>query len=258
MPKVSVIMPNYNRSWIIMRAINSVLNQTFDDLELVIIDDGSTDDSISLVESIKDPKIILLKEPHRGVAATRNTGLKKSTGSLISYLDTDNSWYPNFLEVMVDNLSSVDVMCYCGQNLLLCKGDKTNYKVIGRQVRSKEFNPVKLIQDNFIDMNCVLHRRLLLDKCGYFDETLSMNADWDMFARFAVEYPFGIKHVDSVLSDYYSFLKGTEETITNSNMTDEKLLSHYKGLKKPEGEKLIIYPKIARLLDAKYPMDIEA
>lgn len=99
---ISIIMPAYNREDTIMAAITSVLAQTYSHFELVIVDDGSTDGTVQVVESFADDRIRLIKGPGRsGVSEARNIGLRAAKGELIAYLDSDNTWQPEYLSAMV-------------------------------------------------------------------------------------------------------------------------------------------------------------
>lgn len=248
MPKVSVIMPTYNRSWIISRAVQSVLTQTFSDFELIIIDDGSTDDTGEKVRAIHDDRIIVHTIPeNKGQSHARNEGLKIAIGELIAYLDSDNLWYPQYLEVMVSELTEKYELIYASQNVLLCAGTKENLTVIGRQVRDYSYNPDGLTRGNFIDINCTMHRKSVLDEVGGFDESLRTLEDWDLFARIAVTYPFKIKHISQVLGEYYFFLKDTASTVENGILSDEWLREHF-NLREPEGDDKIVIDKIQELL----------
>ncbi len=250
MPKVSVIIPTFNRGWIVGRAIRSVLEQNFKDFELIIVNDGSSDDtSVVLKQFIDDRIIVVNSEINGGLSHARNLGLKKSQGELIAYLDSDNLWYPNFLEVMSEVFNKNIVMAYSGQNLLLVGGTKTDPKVLGRKTRNEIYNPSKLITGNYIDVNCMVHKKSLLDEVGYFDETLKVLEDWDLFAQIAVKHPFGIKHVDQVLSEYYFYLPETETTLSNQKWQEwiEKMF----GLEKAEGDKLKIKNKLQKLIEEK-------
>ncbi len=90
-PLISVILPTYNRGYIVERAIKSVLNQTYKNLELIIVDDGSTDNTEEIVKSIEDKRIIFLKhKKNKGASSARNTGIKNSKGEYISFIDSDD------------------------------------------------------------------------------------------------------------------------------------------------------------------------
>lgn len=102
----SVIIPSYNLEQCISRSIFSVLEQTFTDFELIIVDDGSTDDTVNVIRKINDSRLSLICNPHRGVSAARNDAIKKCTSEYICFLDGDDYWYPNHLEVIKDNIES--------------------------------------------------------------------------------------------------------------------------------------------------------
>ena len=244
--KVSIITPTYNRSAILPDAVNSVLSQTFNNFELLIVDDCSTDDTTKYLDTLKDPRIKVIKhEINSGVSAARNTGIKISKGELIAYLDSDNIWHANYLEVMVSELKKDFVLAYSGQNtLLLEKGDNKNFKVLGRSVRNYKYNPVQLMQGNYIDVNCVIHRKSIFKEISMFDETLKTLEDWDLFAKIAAKYPFKIKHVDQVLGDYRFFTKETLSTASN-NVWNEHVLEGF-GLGKKEKDELKVLKKLPK------------
>lgn len=248
MPKVSIILPTYNRSWIIARAVKSVLDQTFEDFELVIIDDGSTDDTDEVLKKFSDSRIKLIKtEVNGGVCRARNLGLKNAKGELVAYLDSDNLWYKNYLEVMVDAFKKNIVLVYSGQNLILIGGAKDSPKVLGRKTRNEKYNLTKLTYGNYIDISCVLHKKAVLAEVGYFDENLKVLEDWDLFARIAIKYPFGVVHMDQVLGEYYYYLPVTGATQTNKNW--QKWVERHFGIDKKQGDELKVVNKISKLID---------
>lgn len=248
MPKVSIVIPTYNRSWIIGRAIKCVLEQSFKDFELIIVNDGSIDDTDHVLRQFTDNRIVLIKsETNGGPSHARNLGLKSAKGELIAYLDSDNLWYPQFLEVMCEAFNKDTVMVYSGQNLLLVGGTKSSPKVIGRKTRNEIYNPAKLLSNNYIDVSCVVHKRYVIEEMGYFDESVKGIEDWDAFAQIAIKYPFRIKHIDNVLSEYYFYLPEIEVTLSNQKWQD--WIEKQFGLDKVEGDKLKIKNKIQKLLD---------
>ena len=105
-PSVSVIMPSYNRAWSLSVSVPTVLAQTVSDLELLIVDDGSEDDTAECIAGFaqNDDRVHYIRQSHQGVAAARNTGLRAAGGDIIAYLDSDNRWYSNYLEVMLEQL----------------------------------------------------------------------------------------------------------------------------------------------------------
>src|SRR3989338_10329538 len=97
-PKVSIIMPTYNRARLINKAVDSVLKQTFKDYELIIIDDGSLDNTKDIVACYNDPRIIYFRKNHKNAASARNYGLKRARGEYIAYCDDDCRYYPYHLQ----------------------------------------------------------------------------------------------------------------------------------------------------------------
>jgi glycosyltransferase involved in cell wall biosynthesis len=105
MPMVSVIMPTFNRADTIQRSIRSVQAQTFTDWELIVVDDGSTDNTVALIEGC-DPRLKILRQENQGAVGARNAGLRASAGSYIAFLDSDDEWLPHHLELCVSFLSA--------------------------------------------------------------------------------------------------------------------------------------------------------
>ena len=100
--KFSVIIPVYNKERYIRKTIQSVLKQTFRDYEIIVVDDGSKDDSFKIVKSMQEDSIVLVQQENSGVAAARNTGIESARGEYIAFLDADDYWHPNYLEVIDD------------------------------------------------------------------------------------------------------------------------------------------------------------
>lgn len=246
-PLVSVVMPTFQRGWIIERAVASVLAQTMGDLELLVVDDGSTDETPEILARISDRRLRVIQTPHAGTGAARNAGLAQAAGSLIAYLDTDNVWRPEFLEVLTAELSSDDVMAYAGLHRFLVEGTRSDWRIVGRRVESRPFNPVALRRGSTIDTNIALHRRGVIDEVGGFDERLPRLLDWDLFARIALAHPFGVRHVDQILCDYYYFPSTISATLTNATMSDARLRGLF-GLGEPDEATALVRDKLERIL----------
>lgn len=117
-PQVSVVIPAYNRAGTLERAITSVLSQTFPDLECIVVDDGSTDQTVALVEGVQDPRLRLLRLPvNKGGSHARNVGIQAARGELLAFLDSDDEWLPQMLERLVVRLRECEdartTVAYC-------------------------------------------------------------------------------------------------------------------------------------------------
>jgi glycosyltransferase involved in cell wall biosynthesis len=173
---VSVIMPTWNRAAVIGEAVASVVAQKYRDWELLIVDDGGTDDTEAVIgRFLGDVRVRYLKIPHRGAAGARNAGLAAAGGGLIAYLDSDNVWEPHYLAAMVRVFADPAVGCAYAALVLGEEGE--------RRILWTPFDRDALLAANFIDMNVFMHRRGLLDACGGFDEGLRRMIDWDLILR---------------------------------------------------------------------------
>ena len=182
-PLVSIVMPTYNRAHLIREAIDSVTDQTWLNWELLVCDDGSDDDTADVVQSLGDDRIVYLQLPRGGAAAARNAGLAQAHGDLIAYLDTDNLWHPRFLEVMVRALRD-----HPGRSMAYARYVDLVMGESGPEVKrfgELPFDYERLTQKNFVDLNSMVHRRVLYDRLGGFNEELVRQQDWDLVLKYA-------------------------------------------------------------------------
>lgn len=196
-PFVSIIMPVFNREEVVLNAVNSVLNQTYSDFELIIVDDASSDGTSELLRNINHGKIrVLTHETNLGSSYARNTGLNESKGDIIMYLDSDNEWDSKYIEAMVGafiELPDADAV-YSGQLIYDNCEEPTS-------MRFGAFNKSLLHNANYIDINCFCHKRHVLDELGGFDENLNRMVDWDFILR--ISNSFKIYSIPVLLSKYY-------------------------------------------------------
>jgi len=179
-PAVSVIMPTWNRASVVGAAVRSVQAQYFSDWELIVVDDGSADDTTNVIASFAvDRRIRHTRLSHAGQCAARNYGLKIAKGAIIAYLDSDGIWYPGFLAAAVSVFSTRnDVGCVYGAMI-----------TDGGQILFEPFDRERLIAGNYIDMSAFIHRRTLIDRFGCFDEELNALEDWDLVLRYTAHAP---------------------------------------------------------------------
>ena len=200
-PKVSVIMPTHNRAAMLRRAIDSVLSQTYGDLELIIISDGSTDTTSETVASYSDPRIRYFKhDTSRGASAARNTGLRASRGDFIAFLDDDDEWTRDRLEIQLPVLedSSPDVGLVYGWMQYI--RDQKVYKIHKPVLKGNVF--VQMLDDQAIG-GCptVMIKREVMDRVGLFDEELFRGNDGDYWRRISQYYQ--VDYVPYVLANIY-------------------------------------------------------
>jgi len=184
-PIVSVIMPTRDRAGFICDAIVSVQAQDFTDWELIIVDDGSTDDTAAVIaQYLDDKRIRVLQRPAQGVSAARNCGLRAARGAFIAYLDSDNVWYPGFLTASLNVLASEPDL-----NLVYGVLVTDSHKLDGTRLLWAPFDRERLLSANYIDINVVVHRTGLIERYGGFDETLARFVDWDLILRYTEHVP---------------------------------------------------------------------
>lgn len=192
MPKVSVVIPAYNAMTYLPDTLNSVLQQTFSDFEVLIIDDGSTDRIQAWVaQNITDPRVRLIAQANQGLSAARNTGIANAQGEYVAFLDADDLWKPTKLEVQVhylDNNSAVGLV-YNWIAVIDAEGKPTG-KVWRGDIEGDVLEEV--LQRNIIDCPSVLVRRKCFEDVGVFDRTLRSVEDWDMWIRIAACYRFAV------------------------------------------------------------------
>lgn len=179
--KVSVIIPLYNKEHFIQSTIESVLSQTFQDWEIILIDDGSTDNSAIIAQSIHDSRIRFFKQENLGVSITRNRGIKYAKGEYIAFLDADDKWQSNYLAKMVS--LTKDYSTYS----VFCSAQK------GRPVKTLP-DGISIIEDHckydyIFWTGCMLIKKDVFLNTGGFREGVQLGEDRDMWLRIACKYP---------------------------------------------------------------------
>lgn len=180
---VSVILPTFNRAHCLPMAIDSVLAQTHPHWELLIIDDGSTDDTPAVMQRYKDTRIRYLRLPeNQGQSAARNHGLEQAKGEWIAYLDSDNRMEPDFLRLMLHAAaqSPQHALAYCAQR---CIGYTAEGSEITRSIRFAAFDRQRIAEENYIDIGAVMHRKSFWNKIGGFNPAMRSWEDWEWLLR---------------------------------------------------------------------------
>ncbi len=184
-PVVSVIMPTRNRAHVIAEAIASVKAQHFADWELIIVDNGSSDDTVARIAPyLADARIRCVSWPTGRESAARNRGLELARGILIAYLDSDNVWYPDFLAAAVDAFAA-DPAADLVYGILVSDA----HQLDRARLLWAPFDRDRLLSGNFIDLNVAVHRKRLVERYGDFDEKLDRLSDWDLILRYTEHAP---------------------------------------------------------------------
>ena len=204
MPKVSVIIPTYNRAEFLRSAIESALKQTFTDIEIIVSDDKSTDHTQEVVESFKDNRIKYVRnEGIKGPSATRNTAISASKGEYIAFLDDDDEWIPDKLQKQVELLDhSQPNICGVYSNRLFI--DKMSGNVLSDNPGTEQLQGnllYQLIIKSPIHTSTVVVRKRCLDKIGLFDETISYMEDRDLWIRLSIKWDF--EYISAPLTKAY-------------------------------------------------------
>jgi glycosyltransferase involved in cell wall biosynthesis len=181
---VSVIIPAYNQSDYLGIAIQSVLDQTYQDIEILVIDDGSTDDTRKVANRFSDPRIKYIYQANKGLSGARNTGIRNSAGEYLTFLDSDDLFLPEKINLLASFLNSqTEIGFVAGQAIPIDEH--------GQRIGSLFDNPIpkdpsKLLLGNPLHVGSVMLRRSWQEKIGFFDESLRSYEDWDMWLRLAI------------------------------------------------------------------------
>jgi len=190
MPIISVIIPAYNAEKTIKETIESVLNQTVTDFEVLVINDGSTDGTLDVIDGIKDERLRVFSYPHAGVAPTRNRGLVHAVGEYISFLDADDLWTPDKLEAQLKALQENPqaAVAYSWTDWI---DELRQFLRAGGYITENGRVYEKLLVRDFIESGSnPLIRAEAFQSVGNFDESLEFSEDWDMWLRLAACYEF--------------------------------------------------------------------
>ena len=190
MPTISVIVPAYNAEHTILETIASVQQQTFSDLELIVINDGSTDQTLKLLDTVKDPRLKTFSYSNGSLPVARNRGISHATGEFITFLDADDLWTPDKLELQLTALQQHPQagVAYSWTHFMDEKGE---FFHAGDPVFFEGNVYIKLLIKNFIyNGSNPLIRRQAIDTVGKFDPVVTSCEDWDFWLRLAARWHF--------------------------------------------------------------------
>ena len=229
--KISVIIPLYNKKEYIKRALNSILNQSCQDFEILVVDDGSTDGGDKLVETIRDPRICLIRQENAGASAARNAGIGSAKGDWISFLDADDEWEPHALETFQGLISRYPNVHWAASSYTqqMPTGKwcvRTLPKSFGTEHELLVQDALSIVTMPFICTNTVFIRHNVFNEVGRFDTKLRTGEDTDMWFRIAVRYP-QVAYSRSVVAVYYDAPSSLVKDCDEQFPTSQKLIEKY-------------------------------
>jgi glycosyltransferase involved in cell wall biosynthesis len=205
-PLISVVITTYNRENLVVRALKSVLIQTFKDFEVLVVDDGSTDNTRQVIQEIQkeDKRVVYVYQENKGWPSALNTGLSNAQGRYIAFLDSDDEWLPEKLEKQIsflENYKNFDgVTCY--GNIILDNKDQIKLGILKQSDDYKD-QLENLINENFPSIpSSLLLKKEIFEKVGHYDEFLKLSTDNDMMIRiFKKGFKIGV--IKEILFNYY-------------------------------------------------------
>lgn len=225
-PLVSVIIPTYNRKNTILASVNSVLNQTYKNIELIVVDDCSTDDTIDILEKINDKRLKVIRHPkNKGQNAARNTGIKESSGEYIAHHDSDDIWHLNKLEVQMNKFQEVDADILCCQTAV---NDEDTHKYLYNHPNEKLVKEGFVSYKQLLKYNCTTSQTIIgkaeCFKDVLFDENQPRFTDWALSLDLVKKYK--LYYQQAVLVDVYqqkdSITKNPQKGVRGMEMLFEK------------------------------------
>jgi len=240
MPFFSVVIPLYNKQQFIGNTLKSLLNQTFDDFEILIVNDGSTDKSEAVVQTFSDNRIQYFSQENRGVSAARNVGISNANATYICFLDADDYWHPHFLETMHDSIFKFPEQYVFAASIEI-ETAKTVFKPKYSILKTGDFELVDYfdasLKESVIWTGSTVFHKSVFEKSGNFDCNIRSGEDIDLWIRIGLLYPvlFSWKIVARYVFDPESLSKNKIytgntinfskfETLENSHPTLKKFL----------------------------------
>jgi glycosyltransferase involved in cell wall biosynthesis len=190
---VSAIITTYNYARFIPAAIESVLNQTRRPDEIVVVDDGSTDETAALVAGYAARGVRYVGKENGGAGSARNRGLRETTGDLVFFLDADDQWFPDKVERQLAHLARYPAAgLVTGGECQVFEGGQPPYLLRRPPLGASRLYPQVLIENTIGNPSLTLVRRACFDRVGVFDEEMRLGQDWDMWIRIVREFPVGV------------------------------------------------------------------
>ena len=237
-PKVSVIIPAYNAMRFLPQTVESVLEQTFQDFEVLIVDDGSKDDTAIWAAAHDDPRVKLVSQPNGGAAAARNTGIANAAGEYVAFLDADDLWQATKLAKQVARLEADPNVGLADTWISYIDGDgEPMGKVMTQQLEGDVW--AQMVEYNLVRCGSTpLVRRRCFQEVGAFDESFRFSEDWEMWIRITSRYQFAVvkeplvayrQHENNKHKNYQALLPTLRGIIEKSFQDVAEAQQHLKG-----------------------------
>jgi glycosyltransferase involved in cell wall biosynthesis/peptidoglycan/xylan/chitin deacetylase (PgdA/CDA1 family) len=235
-PLVSVVVTTFNYACFLPTAIESVLGQTYPNSEVVVVDDGSTDDTAAVVDRYAARGVRYVYQENRGAGAARNTGLSRTSGPLVAFLDADDVWLPDKLTKQVDHLRRHPEIALAGCHAYGCETDLSPIDIVWGGDFATDHAFERLLLRNFVlNPTCVLVRRSALDAVGGFSE-VSMWEDWDTWLRISRRFAIGFTQEPLVKVRRHGrglSPRSAYERVAQDEAILRRHLHHVRGWKRP-------------------------
>ncbi|MBW4039385.1 MAG: glycosyltransferase family 2 protein [Acidobacteria bacterium] len=204
-PSVSVILPTYNRAHLLARAVRSVLDQSYTDLELVVVDDCSTDTTMHELSMITDSRLKVIRQQiNSGPSAARNAGIRTATGRYIAFQDSDAEWKAGKLMKQIALMELADGFgvppAACYSRFILSRREETITMPSDKCTELSGDIYARLLNSNTMDTPAMVIRKDVLDQVGYFDESMVNLEDWDLALRLSSNHPIAFLDEATLIS----------------------------------------------------------
>ncbi|WP_163399996.1 glycosyltransferase family 2 protein [Flavobacterium fluviatile] len=223
-PYFSIIIPLYNKESFIENTLKSIFSQTFTDYEIIVVNDGSTDNSEKIVLAFNDNRIRFYSQNNQGVSAARNVGIKKSKGDFIAFLDADDYWYPNHLEILEKLIKDYP---YAGLYASRYISKVSEKKFVTNSFLNIDENFSGIVPDFFYSSlvsrialtSAVIVPKAVFDKTGFFNTSITSGQDLDLWIRIALLFPVAVAR--NITVEYNAMDSGS---LSKKNIRDKKLI----------------------------------
>ena len=201
MPMVTVVIPTYNRKSLVCEALDSVLSQTYTDFEVIIVDDGSTDNTACMLSEYDDPRLYLIRQENQGQGPARNAGILAAKGNYIAFLDSDDLWIPVKLKAQVAFFDKYEKLEWVYSDAYAFDGEtKEKLYIFSQKGRQYEgYIAHQLFMNDFIATSTVMVKRHVFEEIGLFKH-ITKAQDWEMWLRIAARHH--IRKVPHALTEY--------------------------------------------------------